>query len=188
MLCIYRWKTWDYQFCALTSQLNCHQVWTIVSSGTRSYINVYVQKQISKLRWFTNRNLPAAMGTLQLISFPAGPLQFSQYAEQQANEITVIHEFVENNSNCVLLGDFNHGPATPGLSWYLPLNYGLMTARGLLSISATFCGQCTSCSDNILTGGQLLDIHIDHIYIPANQISSVRRVMVCNIYCHVSGV
>ena len=124
-------------------------------------------------------------------SFSAGPLQFSQYAEQQANEITVIHEFVEDNSNCVLLGDFNHGPATPGLSWYLPLNYGLMTARGLLSISATFCGQCTSCSDNILTGGQLLDIHIDHIYIPANQISSVRRVMVCSIlyiYCRVSGV
>ena len=109
--------------------------------------------------------------------FPDGPLQFSQYAEQQANEITVIHEFVENNSNCVLLGDFNHGPATPGLSWFLPLNYGLMTARGLLSISATFCGQCTFCNDNILTGGSS-DVHIDHIYIPANQISSVRRVMV----------
>ena len=89
----------------------------------------------------------------------------------------MIHEFVENNSNCVLLGDFNHGPATPGLSWYLPLNYGLMTARGLLSISATFCGQCTSSSDNILTGG-FPEVHIDHIYIPANQISSVRRVMV----------
>ena len=109
--------------------------------------------------------------------FSDGPLQFSQYAEQQANEITVIHEFVEDNSNCVLLGDFNHGPATPGLSWYLPLNYGLMTARGLLSISATFCGQCTFCNDNILTGGSS-DIHIDHIYIPANLISSVRRVMV----------
>ena len=113
----------------------------------------------------------------ELVSFSAGPLQFSQYAEQQANEITVIHEFVENNSNCVLLGDFNHGPATPGLSWYLPLNYGLMTARGLLSISATFCGQCTFCKDNILTGG-IPDGHIDHIYIPAYQISSVRRVMV----------
>ena len=30
----------------------------------------------------------------------------------------------------------------------------------------------------ILTGGQLRDLHIDNIYIPANQISSVRRVMV----------
>ena len=114
----------------------------------------------------------------ELVSFSAGPLQFSQYAEQQANEITVIHDWVvESNSNCVLLGDFNHGPATPGLSWYLPLNYGLMTARGLLSISATFCGQCTFCNDNILTGG-FPDVHIDHVYIPANQISSVRRVMV----------
>ena len=111
------------------------------------------------------------------ILFPVGPPQFNQYAEQQANEITVIHEFVGSTSNCVLLGDFNHGPATPGLSWLLPLNYGLMTARGLLSISATFCGQCTFCNDNILTGG-FPDVHIDHVYIPANQISSVRRVMV----------
>jgi len=86
---------------------------------------------------------------------------------------------VEDNSNFVLLGDFNHGPATPGLSWELPVNYGLMTARGLLSVGALFCGQCTFCNDNVLTGGTL-DVHIDHIYIPANQISSIRQVMVCD--------
>ena len=38
----------------------------------------------------------------------------------------------------------------------------------------------------ILTGGQLRDLHIYHIYIPANQISSVRRVMV-RIYVAILG-
>ena len=109
--------------------------------------------------------------------FSVGPPQFSHFSEQQANEIKVIHEFVEDNSNFVLLGDFNHGPATPGLSWELPVNYGLMTARGLLSTNALFCGQCTFCNDNVLTGGTPNTL-IDHIYIPANQISSIRKVSV----------
>ena len=115
--------------------------------------------------------------------FSVGPPQFSHFSEQQANEIKVIHEFVEDNSNFVLLGDFNHGPATPGLSWELPVNYGLMTARGLLSVGALFCGQCTFCNDNVLTGGTT-DVHIDHIYIPANQISSIRQVMVCDTHVY----
>ena len=111
--------------------------------------------------------------------YTVGPPQFGHYAGQQANEIKVMHKFVQRNGNFVLLGDFNHGPALPGIAWELPLNYGLMTAQGLLSATVTFCGQCTYCSDNILAAAdQCPHLLIDHIYIPANQITSVKKVEV----------
>lgn len=113
-----------------------------------------------------------------------GPPQFGHFSEQQAHEIKVIHEFVESKNNFVLLGDFNHGPAAPGISWELPLNYGLMTARGLISVGAVFCGQCSYCRENILSGDAWPDVLLDHIYIPSNRISSVRNTEVSRYLPH----
>ena len=117
--------------------------------------------------------------------YTVGPPQFGHYAGQQANEIKVMHKFAQRNSNFVLLGDFNHGPALPGITWELPLNYGLMTAQGLLSVTVTFCGQCTYCSDNILAAGNQYPLLLDHIYIPANQITSIKKVDVSNCHTHI---
>ena len=85
---------------------------------------------------------------------------------------------MENTSSIILLGDFNHGPATPGITWRSPINFGLMTARGLFSANALWCGQCTYCTDNILTGGGFPNYLIDHIYLPTSRASDVIRVEV----------
>ena len=116
---------------------------------------------------------------MNFLSMPTivGPLQFSSADQQQANEIKRIHEVVESTSSIILLGDFNHGPATPGITWNVPLNFGLMTARGLFSANALWCGQCTYCTDNILTGGSP-NYLIDHIYLPTSRVSDVIRVEV----------
>ncbi len=86
-----------------------------------------------------------------------------------------LHEEVEGESRIVLLGDFNHGPATPGLHWEVPTNFGLMAARGLFSVNALWCGHCTFCNDNVLTGGAFPDLLIDHVYLPTGRASSVIR-------------
>ncbi len=112
-----------------------------------------------------------------------GPPQFPTASQQQADEIKQIHELVEDESRIVLLGDFNHGPATPGLNWKLPLSYGLMTARGLFSANSLWCGQCTFCpqTENVLTGSSLGRI-VDHVYLPTGRISAVIRVEVSTLY------
>ncbi len=103
-----------------------------------------------------------------------GPPRFSSIAEQQADEVKTILEFVERENQVILLGDFNHGPATPGLPWELPLNYGLMTARGLFSVNAVWCGQCTFCAqENALAAPTGFTGVIDHIYLPTSRISAM---------------
>ena len=68
----------------------------------------------------------------------------------------------------ILMGDFNHGPASPGgITWELPFHYGLMTARGLFSPYVFKDGRCTFCSANPTTNFPS-DIVIDHIYLPTN--------------------
>ena len=125
------------------------------------------------------------MHVTKMFFYAVGPPQFGHYSGQQTNEIKVMHKIVEKSSHLILLGDFNHGPALPGMGWELPLNYGLMTAQGLLSLTVTFCGQCTYCNDNILAAGdQYPHLLIDHIYIPANQIASVKNVEVSNCHVH----
>ena len=85
-----------------------------------------------------------------------------------------ILEIVENTKRIILLGDFNHGPATPGdITWEVPTNYGLMVARGLFSVNALWCGQCTLCSDNALTGGRPNNLLVDHIYLPTSRASAL---------------
>ena len=103
-----------------------------------------------------------------------GPPFFNSYEEEQTNEVKVIHKVVEGKSDVILLGDFNHGPASPGLVWESPLNYGLMTARGLFSVNVMWCGQCTYCSENYFV--LKASITIDHIYLPTSKASAVVRV------------
>ena len=77
----------------------------------------------------------------------------------------------------ILLGDFNHGPAVHNTTWTAPFNYGLMNARGLISVNSVWCAQCTFCKDNPLTNGQD-NLIIDHIYIPVTWLSRVVQVTV----------
>ena len=101
---------------------------------------------------------------------------FKSDQEQQLDEILSIHKIVENTgrNKIVLLGDFNHGPATPGLQWILPVNYGLMAARGLTSVNSLWCSLCTFCSSNVLTVEDE-DSIVDHVYLPSSLVSAVVR-------------
>ncbi len=91
-------------------------------------------------------------------------------------------EVVEGESKLILMGDFNTGPATPGISWEVPTSFGLLAARGLFSVNALWCGHCTFCQDNILTGGLFPDLLIDHIFLSTNRASAVISSEVCSYY------
>ena len=95
------------------------------------------------------------------------PLLYQNYDEQQYDEISTIFQSITKDMP-ILMGDFNHGPASPGgITWELPFHYGLMTARGLFSPYVFEDGRCTFCSTNPTTNFPS-DIVIDHIYLPTN--------------------
>ena len=76
-----------------------------------------------------------------------------------------LFESVVTKDMPILMGDFNHGPASPGgITWLFPFNYGLMTARGFYSPYVFEDGRCTFCSTNPTTNFPV-DIGIDHIYL-----------------------
>ncbi len=119
---------------------------------------------------------------------PVGPPQFSSVAVQQADEVKTVLEFVERENQVILLGDFNHGPATPGLIWTQPLNYGLMTARGLFSVNALWCGQCTFCAQENIFAADSDDAIIDHIFLPTSRISAVVHVEVSALSTDITSI
>ena len=112
------------------------------------------------------------------------PLLFQSYDEQQYDEITTLFESVVTKDMPILMGDFNHGPASPGgITWIVPFNYGLMTARGFYSPYVFEDGRCTFCSTNPTTNFPV-DIVIDHIYLRTDMnervISSKVSYTICN--------
>lgn len=89
----------------------------------------------------------------------------------------MINQVLEGVEDVVLLGDFNHGPAIPGVQWQAPLLYGLMTANGYFSANVLWCGHCTYCLENSLASSLTVsDKIIDHIYLPVCKRSTVVRV------------
>ena len=106
-----------------------------------------------------------------------GPELFRTYERLQHFEVTKLLELVEKHPNLVLLGDFNTGPAIHNLSWVAPYNYGLMNARGLVSVNSLLCGECTICKDNPLAQGK--ETILDHVFVPVSLLPFVRRVKVC---------
>ena len=97
------------------------------------------------------------------------PLQFRTYAEQHYGEVLTLMDQVSSIDTPILLGDFNHGPASTrrGVSYEFPFFYGLITAHGFVSPYVLHDGRCTFCSDNIAVAlsGFTLDVVIDHIYV-----------------------
>ena len=85
------------------------------------------------------------------------------------------------------MGDFNHGPASPGITWELPFHYGLVNARGFASPYVFYDGRCTWCVTNPLVGAQGFteNLIIDHVYVTTNMLKRVKSVKVCytNSYC-----
>ena len=87
---------------------------------------------------------------------------------------------VEQHADIILLGDFNHGPAVHNSTWRAPFNYGLMNARGLVSVNTVWCAQCTICKENPFSADQDIQV-IDHIYVPVTWLSKVVRVSVSQL-------
>ena len=123
----------------------------------------------------------------QYLSFFAGgppfidPLPFSTYAERQYDEILKLFNGIENLQTPVFMGDFNHGPAPPGVTWELPFHYGLMNARGLVSPYALADGRCTWCVSNPLVTAQGFteNLVLDHVYVTTTVFERVQKVKVC---------
>lgn len=98
------------------------------------------------------------------------PLLYSSYDEQQYDELRTLLELTTSKDTPILLGDFNHSPASPGITWSLPFHYGLVNARGLVSPYVLEDGRCTFCKDNPSEAafGFPFDHILDHIYIETN--------------------
>ena len=110
------------------------------------------------------------------------PLLFSSYAEQQYDELLKLFNGIENLQAPVIMGDFNHGPAPPGVTWDLPFHYGLMNARGLVSPYVLDDGRCTWCVANPLVPAQGFteNLVIDHVYVTTTALKQVKNVKVCS--------
>ena len=103
------------------------------------------------------------------------PLLYQSYEQQQFHEIMILLEWLDNKKTPILMGDFNHGPVTVACSsWILPLHYGLLTARGMMSPYAMGEGVCTYYDYD--SNWQVV---IDHIYIPAHMHEKFEDVRVC---------
>ncbi len=116
----------------------------------------------------------------------AGPELYSTPQEQQLAEVYRLLDLVEQHDNIILLGDFNHGPAVHNTTWRAPFNYGLMNARGLISVNSVWCAQCTICKENPFSADQNIQI-IDHIYVPVTWLSRVSRVSVSKMHVNVNN-
>ena len=96
------------------------------------------------------------------------PLLYNTYEEQQYNEIITLFGLLANKDIPILMGDFNHGPASPGnITWELPFHYGLISARGFVSPYLIEDGRCTWCIENPTTLSAV-NLVIDHIYLPTD--------------------
>ena len=114
------------------------------------------------------------------------PFLYTTHAEQQYDELTQLLERVVNMDIPILMGGFNHGPASPGgITWELPFHYGLMNARGLISPYVINDGRCTWCLENPVSSASFpFNLIIDHIYITTDTINRVIRAKVL-IQCYI---
>ena len=110
------------------------------------------------------------------------PPLYTNYDEQQYDEVLTLFEVIANKDTPILLGDFNNGPASPGNTWELPFHYGLINARGLVSPYVLEDGRCTFCTDNpaVALAGFPFDVLVDHVYLTTDAFKKrVTSSMVC---------
>ena len=101
---------------------------------------------------------------------------YSNYVEQNHDEVLTLLTKLGGINTPILMGDFSHGPAIPrrNVVYRIPYTYGLMTARGLVSPYVMRNGRCTICTDNPIIARSLSDVstpsvwttlHMDHNYV-----------------------
>ena len=95
------------------------------------------------------------------------PLRYSNYDEQQYDELRTLLEVINTKDTPILLGDLNSSPASAGISWILPFHHGLINARGLVSPYVLDDGRCTFCASENPAVAMFtqMDTIVDHIFI-----------------------
>ena len=98
---------------------------------------------------------------------PPYPLLYSNYDEQQYDELLTIFDQLNGVDAPILMGQFCHGPLSPRerITPVLPLHYGMMNAGGFVSPYVLLDGRCTFCSDNPATRESALSGLADHEYL-----------------------
>ncbi|MEL6346909.1 MAG: endonuclease/exonuclease/phosphatase family protein [Myxococcota bacterium] len=93
------------------------------------------------------------------------PGPFESWEEENLHQALRLIEHAQDFDGPVIIaGDFNTGPAGPGLTEELPRSHAALVAARLMD-PAQDVGECTFCADNDLTSDQTSDKLIDHIYI-----------------------
>ena len=79
----------------------------------------------------------------------------------------LLQDFPANrkDSSPVLMGDFNHGPASTGVEAVFLTNYQKVIEEGFVSPYVSEVGKCTKCSENPLAGNSTIPKIVDHIYV-----------------------
>jgi endonuclease/exonuclease/phosphatase family metal-dependent hydrolase len=78
----------------------------------------------------------------------------------------------------VILGDFNTGPASPGVSAEVEEHFDYLRMQFVLAVPPGYRPACTFCPDNTLNGMRTEPVWIDHIFvknIPASAVRSFER-------------
>ncbi len=103
---------------------------------------------------------------------PPAPQQYTNYEEQHFTEIMTLFTQLNGIDTPILMGDFNHGPASPreNIIYEFPFQYGLMIARGFVSPYVLHDGRCTFCSDNpaVAITNYQFNLIVDHVYLLAD--------------------
>ncbi len=94
--------------------------------------------------------------------------EHESYEAEQMAQIQTLLAYVEEKAGgepAVILGDFNTGPETDGVTAEFPDNYAALVAGGLLDpYLEQNPDQCTWCAGNPLTGADTVDNIIDHTF------------------------
>ena len=115
-----------------------------------------------------------------------GPQSFATYKDMNNHETEkLLQEFPANrkDSSPVLMGDFNHGPATTGVESMFLTSYQKVIEGGFVSPYVSKVGKCTKCPENPLAGnttGPNTGI-VDHIYVKEGTVVSNVKVRIKQI-------
>jgi hypothetical protein len=82
----------------------------------------------------------------------------------------------------IIMGDFNNGPAPPGVNfvWQLPFHYGLINSRGFVSPYVLEDGKCTFCTS---VSEFTKDFLLDHIFVTTASYKG--RVLSSEVYLYI---
>jgi endonuclease/exonuclease/phosphatase family metal-dependent hydrolase len=94
------------------------------------------------------------------------PRDSGSWAEEQAAQIQALHSWIgttDETDTVIMAGDFNTGPAKPGIDAEVPDNYAAL-ASGYANFYAGADPECTFCEDNPLVG-DAVSVLIDHVLV-----------------------